>query len=171
VGTLGGMTDCRHKLVFCGEVLEGQHPAVVRKRLATLASYEAEHLDLLFSGRPVVIEEQADSATAADLQTLFKRAGARLHSTEMPKAVQPTLQLLPSGSPVLDEHERRQWQPREVDTSGLSMAELGVRLSPASAGPAMAPRVPQFDVAPLGEPLGNGPRYDELDQPTVTLRH
>jgi len=40
-----------YKLVFRGEVLEGQHPAVVRKRLGASAGFGAEALTSCF---PVV---------------------------------------------------------------------------------------------------------------------
>lgn len=71
------MSD-RYKLVFRGEVLDGQHPAVVRKRLASAASFQEAQLDKLFSGQPVIVKREADTATAARLQVLFKNAGARL---------------------------------------------------------------------------------------------
>ncbi|NBC22562.1 MAG: hypothetical protein GVY21_03705 [Gammaproteobacteria bacterium] len=67
-----------YKLVFRGEVLEGQHPAVVRKRLGDSAGFGADALDKLFSGRPVVVKREADTATAAKFQAVFKKAGARL---------------------------------------------------------------------------------------------
>lgn len=67
-----------YKLVFRGEVLEGQHPAVVRKRLGEGAGFGADALDKLFSGRPVVVKREADTATAAKFQAVFKKAGARL---------------------------------------------------------------------------------------------
>jgi hypothetical protein len=174
-GTLGAMT-VTYKLLFRGEVLEGQHPAVVRKRLGTLASFGSEHLDLLFSGRPVVVKRDADVATAARLQALFKQAGARLRVAEAAEAVaevaeavaeaaedgspagrdkvQPALELLPSGSPVLSDDERRRWLPRDVDTSRLSLAEAGTRLGVASVVPATDRTVPSFDLAPVGVRLG-----------------
>jgi len=161
------MTDT-YKLLFRGEVLEGQHPAVVRRRLATLASYRSEHLELLFSGRPVVVKREADAATAARLQALFKQAGARLRvmsaGTEGVAAVGGSasrneaatgFQLLPSGSPVLRDDERRRWEPRDVDTSRLSVAEMGTRLGEVAALPVIAVTVPEFDVAPAGAMLAD----------------
>ncbi len=67
-----------YKLVFRGEVLEGQHPAVVRKRLGESGGFAEEALDKLFSGRPVIVKREADTATAARFQALFRKAGARL---------------------------------------------------------------------------------------------
>jgi hypothetical protein len=180
----------RYKLVYRGEVLEGQHPAVVRKRLAETASYGNEHLDLLFSGRPVVVKRDVDAATAARLRALFKQAGARLAvlAVESPagaaaaprgnaappehvgaaaeRAAADDLQLLPSGSPVLRDDERQSWLPREIDTDGLSLADVGVTL-----GQTAPPPVPDvdlsalnFEVAPVGATLG-----DETRGPTPTV--
>lgn len=161
------MTE-RYKLLFRGEVLDGQHPAVVRKRLAALASYSGEHLDLLFSGQPVVVKRAADPATAERLQALFRQAGARLRVAPAAAAGAPAaagadnqvsggagLQLLPSGSPVLRDDERRAWQAREVDTSRLSVAETGARLSTAveQQAPVIDAAALAFDVAPAGAPL------------------
>ena len=71
------MSD-QYRLVFAGEVLEGQHPAVVKKRLATILKLTDERMDLLFAGKPVVIKKIVDKQAAARYQAAFKKAGARL---------------------------------------------------------------------------------------------
>jgi hypothetical protein len=171
------MTD-RYNLIFRGEVLEGQHPAVVRKRLGE--TFAAQQLDLLFSGRPVVIKRQVDAATAARLQALFKQAGARLRVVADSAATEVSapaagasvveLQLLPSGSPVLRADERRVWQPRHIATEGFALAEVGARLA-APAAP-VVPRVDMaaldFDVAPRGAALGDEKVGDVVAPPDVS---
>ena len=57
--------DERFKLIFRGEVLDGQHPAVVKKRLQALMKVSDERADTLFAGKPVVLRKDADTATAA----------------------------------------------------------------------------------------------------------
>lgn len=141
-----------YKLVFRGEVLEGQHPAVVRKRLGQAVDFSEDALEKLFSGRPVVLKREADTATAAKLQMLFKKAGARLRvlpverddhmapaapARETPGPSEDDLQLLPAGSDVLRDDERPAWEPREVDTGDLALD--GARFA-----------VPEADVAPAG---------------------
>jgi hypothetical protein len=65
-------------LVFRGEVLEGQHKAVVSKRLAALLKMAPEKAGALFSGKPVVLKRDAPKAVAAKYQAAFKKAGAKL---------------------------------------------------------------------------------------------
>lgn len=67
-----------YRLVYSGEVLSDQHPAVVRKRLATLLKLDDEKTDVLFSGKAVVVKKAADEATASRYQQAFQKAGARL---------------------------------------------------------------------------------------------
>lgn len=137
-----------YKLVFRGEVLEGQHAAVVRKRLAKAAAFAEEHLNVLFSGRLVVVKRQVDAATAAQFQALFADAGARLRvlPADVVAALETetgsrseALTLLPSGSPMLRDDERHGWQPRDIDTSSLSLAEAGASLTAAKPSPPVQP--------------------------------
>ena len=72
----------KYKLVFRGEVAEGQHPAVVKKRLGGLLKLADDRLEALFSGKPVVLKKSADEAMAVKFQAAFKKAGARLRVLE-----------------------------------------------------------------------------------------
>ncbi|MFU8816620.1 MAG: hypothetical protein ACNA7W_14825 [Pseudomonadales bacterium] len=172
-----------YKLVFRGEVLEGQHAAVVRKRLAAVAGFGAEQLDVLFSGRAVVLKRQVDAATAARLQGLFKDAGARLRVLPMAAAAEAAadttaesiespgdLQLLPSGSPVLRDDERQRWEPREIDTDALSLAEAGTALAPITAPfiPAIDLDARDFDLAPAGASLGPAQAPSQAQPPDTS---
>ena len=66
------------RLVFAGEVEDGQHPAVVRKRLAAVLKLDDQRMDVLFSGKPVVVKKAADQQTALRYRSAFQKAGARL---------------------------------------------------------------------------------------------
>ncbi len=183
------MSD-HYKLVFRGEVLDGQHPAVVRKRLATAGGFDDAALDKLFSGRPVVVKREADTATAARFQVLFKKAGARLRvlpleveddlvqpagasaagdgAGQQPDAAAPgdrssgNFELLPAGSAILRDDERARWQPRHIDTGGLSLegarfivpdsASVGERGRLAATG---GPDVSHLSLAELGVDLSS----------------
>ena len=68
----------RFRLLFRGEILEGQHQAVVKKRLAKLLGIDEAKAERLFAGKSVVIKKDADRATAERYQAEFKHAGARL---------------------------------------------------------------------------------------------
>jgi len=67
-----------YNLVFRGEVLEGQHRAVVAKRLAALLKLEPGKAGALFSGKAIVLKRNAPKAVAARYQAAFRKAGARL---------------------------------------------------------------------------------------------
>ena len=70
--------DEMYRLIYRGEVLQGQHPSVVKKRLANSLNLDEAHSEQLFTGKAVVLKRKADTKTAARLQALFKKAGARL---------------------------------------------------------------------------------------------
>lgn len=163
-----------YRLVFRGEVLPGQHPAVVRKRLAQAASFDEAALEKLFSGRPVVLKRETDRTTAARFQALFKKAGARLRvlpveageahdrsddrSAALPASARGPapdgeLELLPAGADVLREDERTPWRPRPVDTTHLRLQGAQFFVSEATpAEPALD--VTHLSLAELGENLG-----------------
>jgi hypothetical protein len=147
-----------YRLIFRGEVLDGQHPAVVRRKLGQLLSLDEARLDRLFSGQPVVVKAEADAASAARFQELFRKAGARLVVGPAPSAVTAAVadsavpavtaapaaasaapvapggttgfepEVLPVGSDVLREDERQAWEPREIDTAHLELQEPGAAL-------------------------------------------
>ena len=69
----------KFRLIFRGEVLEGQHRAVVRRRLGEALKLDDARLKKLFSGDMVVLKRSVDEKTAARYQTVFQQAGALLH--------------------------------------------------------------------------------------------
>ena len=85
-----------YRLVFRGEVAEGQHQAVVQKRLANVLKLSDEKVAQLFSASSVVLRQSVDAKTAAQFQAAFKQAGARLR-------VQPIGErVVPVASPVAE---------------------------------------------------------------------
>lgn len=68
----------QYRLIFKGEMADGQHQAVVKRKLSVLLKQPAESMDALFSGDAVVLRRSADAKTAARFQAAFKQAGARL---------------------------------------------------------------------------------------------
>ncbi len=156
------MTD-RFKLIFRGEVLQGQHPAVVRKRLAALATFDEAQLDKLFSGHPVVVKREADKPTAARFQTLFGKAGARLRVVPLETAERdapagggeaPDFEVLPTGSAILRDDERVRPTAPQIDLSGLSVQE-GDPEEPERAPAVAPPEVGHLSLAPAGATLND----------------
>ena len=70
--------DEKYRLIFRGELLDGQHRAVVKRRLSELLKLTDDHVEKLFSGQPVVLKRGVDRETAARYQALFKKAGGQL---------------------------------------------------------------------------------------------
>lgn len=125
----------RYRLLFRGEVHEGQHPAVVKKRLGQALKLDDERLETLFSGKAVILKRDADPPTAARYQALFKNSGARLRilavdkPADVPDERRPSadsgsrasLELLPPRSDVLRAEERPGVEPVNVDVSHIGL--------------------------------------------------
>jgi hypothetical protein len=130
----------RYRLVYRGEVLDGEHRAVVKKRLAGLLKVEGERLDALFSGDVVVIRREADRETAAKFEAAFKQAGARLRVATVADAdrvgqaeatpPESGWTLRPQTGNLVDATEHARAAPVAVDVSHLSIAPLAPWTSP-----------------------------------------
>jgi hypothetical protein len=121
----------RFRLLFRGEVLEGQHKAVVKKRLAKLLGIEEARVEGLFAGKPVVIKKDVDRATAARYQAEFESAGARLRVVGgTATAASPP----PTPSPA-----REQAQEPESQGGDPTVAEPGAMLSDGGGEPPPPP--------------------------------
>ena len=73
----------RH-LVFSGEVLAGFAVDTVRQALGQRLKLDAQRLDNLFSGRPVIVKRRLTPDQAAAWERQFEVLGARLHVLPMP---------------------------------------------------------------------------------------
>ncbi|XOV83136.1 MAG: hypothetical protein ACFHXK_20075 [bacterium] len=163
------MSD-EYRLVFSGEVLSGQHPAVVKKRLQAVLKLDDARMETLFSGKAVVVKKATDEATAVRYQMAFEKAGARLRvlPVDSDTAPEPTqeagaetsassdsggLSVLPAGADVLAPHERAAPPPVEVDTSHLSVQGAVFNVDEPQTQPA-APNVDHLTLAELGAQLG-----------------
>jgi hypothetical protein len=153
----------RYRLVYRGELLDGQHRAVVRKRLGALLKVEGDRLDALFAGAAVVIRNEADTATAARIQAAFKQAGARLRVVPLIEAPaagtdaapaapakSPSFTLRPRSGELLDPSERPAPATVQVDVSHLSLAPLGPWVAPARATVDSVPDTSLLSIAEVG---------------------
>ena len=179
----------QYKLVYAGEINEGQHGAVVKKRLAGVLKLDDDRMEVLFSGKPVVVKKATDARTAARYQEVFQKAGARLRvlpvegepaaaappsepapqpaPQEQPAAVAPAgdddnLQVLPVGSNVLTDAERPELQDTDVDTSHLSVQGAVFTIDDAAPEVA-APNVDHLSMAELGAQIGEPHEEVQVD--------
>ncbi len=72
-----------YEIVFSAELVAGAQPEKVRANLGKLFNADAERLELLFSGRRLVLKNNLDAATAEKYRATLERAGARVHVLEM----------------------------------------------------------------------------------------
>ncbi|MCZ6711899.1 MAG: hypothetical protein O7B25_16155 [Gammaproteobacteria bacterium] len=153
--------DEAYRLVFRGELLDGQHLAVVKKRLVDALKLSDEQAERLFSRSATVVKRHADAKTAARYQRLFKKAGARLRAMPVedddsdvanPATPAPGIQVLPFGADILRSDERRQDGGPSVDTShlGIEEGEPNSVVQPPGVTPVGAP---DFSLAEVGADL------------------
>jgi hypothetical protein len=64
-----------YRLGYSGEVLDGQHTAVVKKRLAAVLKLDDERMTVLFSGKSVVVKKATDEKTRHGIRPRFKKLG------------------------------------------------------------------------------------------------
>ena len=172
------MTDT-YRLVFRGEVIEGQHPAVVRKRLAMALKLDDERVQSLFTGNPVVIRKSVDHETAAKFQAVFKKAGARLRVQAVAETDAPASEgraaaatstptdvaasgaspeewiVLPAGSYVLEPDEREPFVPRQIDTSHFALVKMKAFAAAELEREKQEIKAPEFEVLPVGARIGD----------------
>ena len=159
-----GLMSERFRLLFRGEILEGQHKAVVKKRLAKLLGIEDARAERLFAGKPVVIKKDVDQVTAARYQAEFKSAGARLRvvggtstaaaASSAPESTGGDPTVAEPGAMLSDGDGEP--PPAPPDTSHLSVAETGSDLleDVHRAPETVLELDPDWDLAAAGADLG-----------------
>jgi hypothetical protein len=170
-----------YRLGYSGEVLDGQHTAVVKKRLAAVLKLDDERMTVLFSGKSVVVKKATDEKNAARYQAAFQKAGARLRVLPVDDGVPETpqsdpvetasdpsgadkstasgLQVMPEGSLVIAEDERLEVVPVEVETDHLKV-QGAVFITDDDELSVDVPNLDHITLAELGEILGQE-RTDE----------
>ena len=183
------MADEQLTVVFRGRLVAGADPAQVRSSFTKLFNIDAERVEKMFSGQPVIIKKGLDAAAAAKYQAALAKAGAVvevLDATATPAvAVQTTNAPLPaamatplpvaapaaitSGSARLDPVAARAAPPAALrgtpQALATSMAEPGVVLVEAQPVPAAAIDVGHLSLAEVGVTLVDyappaAPQYD-----------
>lgn len=158
------MADEKYDLVFRGELVPGAELDQVKQNLSRLFKMDAARIEMLFSGKAIVLKRGMDMDAAAKYRVAIKKAGARIDTvTSRPKASAPPAkpgatpqnqqsgsaptapaaersmpEQAPQAAPPLPEPERKsndqQPQPREAVAATAS----AFRLAPAG-GDLLAP--------------------------------
>jgi hypothetical protein len=163
--------DEKFRLVFRGELLDGQHRAVVKRRLAERLKLDDGQIEKLFSGDSVVVKRDADRETAARYQSVFKQAGCvlRVQALEPNAPGRAPVPERPADNPA-DGTERRGQALTSAQLKAIRPAanpdvaapDLTVQTAyfppPAAAAPEI--RAPAYDIAEVGALL-----KEPVDQP------
>ena len=78
------MSPQLYRVVFNGEINRGNTLAHVKRDLAALFQADAEIIEQLFTGRPIVLKQGLDAETAIQYVSAISRAGAVSRMEPMP---------------------------------------------------------------------------------------
>lgn len=161
------------EVVFHGQARPGMDPAQVRARIGQLFQVNDKQLDVLFSGRRVVIKKGLDEAAAQKYLQAIERAGA-LCEVQPEAAEQGAPTPAPASAPV----ERAAIAPAavfpggqhpaprdefmaafaDVEAPDLPVAELGADMQDSYRDHApLDVDLSAFSLAPVGSELGQLP--------------
>ena len=161
-----------YEIVFSGESLPGALPDQVKSNLARLFQADAQRIELLFSGRRLVLKSNLDAAAAEKYRVTLERAGALVTVVEM--AVEEIEMTAPLPAPVPG---RAQVAPRDaymaafsaVDAPDFGIAEVGSDMQdPKPESVALALDLSAFSVAPVGADMGQLPAATVVTVPDIS---
>jgi hypothetical protein len=165
-----------YRLVFEGELLDGQHPAVVRKKLGELLKLSEPQLEKLLSGARVVIKKSVDEATAARYLGAFRQAGAKLRVQELTASgagdapgAAPTSASAPAPPTAAPSGPSEGAAAASAGDSGLTLSPPGADLlagTERAAAPSAQVDTSHLTLAEPGAVIGAG---DAAEAPPVTL--
>ncbi|WP_259756804.1 hypothetical protein [Pseudomonas sp. GCEP-101] len=155
----------RYEIAFSGRTVPGAQLDTVKANLARLFQADAQRIELLFSGRRMVIKNNLDAEAAEKYRSVIERAGAVVDVVDMDAPIEeielappPPAEPAPPAAPG-----RLNVAPRdgymaafaEVDAPDFGLAPVGADLQDEKPK-AQAPRVDlsQFSVAPVGSDMG-----------------
>lgn len=160
----------RYEIAFSGRTVPGAQLDSVKANLARLFQADAQRIELLFSGRRMVIKNNLDEAAAEKYRSVIERAGAIVEVVDMDAPIEE-IELAPP--PAADPEQaqagatavpgRLQVAPRDgymaafadVEALDFGLAPVGADLQDDKPD-AQAPSVDlsQFSLAPVGSDMG-----------------
>ena len=164
----------RFEIAFSGQTVPGAQLDKVKANLARLFQADAQRIELLFSGRRMVIKNNLDAEAAEKYRSVIERAGAVVEVVDMDAQIEeielaPPPPAEPVSAPVqpaasdAGAQGRLKVAPRDeymaafadVDAPDFGLAPVGADLQDEKPE-ARAPRVDlsQFSVAPVGSDMG-----------------
>ncbi len=80
----------RFRVMFYGEVVEGQDVEEVKKKLARVLKMDRKHIENFFSGQPIILKRNVEYQVALEFKTRLEQAGAVCQIKPIGKAAQPS---------------------------------------------------------------------------------
>jgi hypothetical protein len=105
----------RYEIVFLGELVDGAQPERVKANLGKLFQADAQRLELLFSGRRLVLKNDLDAETAEKYRATLERAGARVQVLASADAQQLPMEEVELAPPP----DEPGWTRRSADPSAV----------------------------------------------------
>lgn len=103
-----------YEIVFLGELVEGAQPERVKANLGKLFQADAARLELLFSGRRLVLKNNLDAETAEKYRATLERAGARVQVVSMASS--------PMQQPSMQQPSRERPAPMDDEIEEVELA-------------------------------------------------
>ncbi len=159
-----------YEIVFSGESVPGAPLDQVRNNLARLFQADAQRIELLFSGRRLVLKSNLDAAAAEKYRATIERAGALVTVVEM--AVEEIEMVAAPEAPG-----RAQVAPRDaymaafsaVEAPDFGIAEVGSDVQDPKPEPVVvALDLSAFSVAPAGADMGQLPAAPVVAVPDIS---
>ena len=159
------MADKRYSVIFTGRIVDGAEPAAVKANLAKLFRVDAERVESMFAGKPLVIKKNLDAEKARGYRDALAKAGAAVSVVEEgdPDAARAAAQpasaptpapaAAPTPAPTAAGPSTDSAPPQPPQAPDLTIAEVGVTL--VEHEPVTPPDfdTTQFDLAEVGVPL------------------
>ncbi len=149
-----------YEIVFSGELVPGASVEQVRSNLARLFQADAQRIELLFSGRRLVLKHNLDAAAAEKYRATIERAGAVVEVVAMPmEEIEMSAVPEPVGRAQVVPRDAYMAAFSEVDAPdyGIADADSDVQ-DPRSAPVAPVLDLSAFSVAPVGSDMGQIPQ-------------
>jgi len=113
------MNDIKYRVIFKGEIADGETIDEVKKKLAAIFKTDAAKIDKMFTGGPKVVKKDAPLETCEKAKQAFEKAGAicTIEPMEVPGTVEPedttqeTPEIKPPPLPVRDKDEMETGSP------------------------------------------------------------
>lgn len=149
-----------YEIVFSGQVLPGARLEAVKANLARLFQADEQRIELLFSGRRLVLKSNLDAAGAEKYRSTLERAGAHVEVIDTREQVEE-IEMAPA--PEATRGPRAEVVPRDVYMAAFSavdapdyvIAEVGAPMQlPRDEAAPPALDLSQLSLAPAGADLG-----------------